>query len=70
MPTDSIMESFLDDLNTPKVIAKLNEEANSATSASKDRRAEIRKSLSAGKILEYLRMTPKIGSDINKKVRE
>ena len=59
LPTDSIMESFLDDLNTPKVIAKLNEEANSATSASKDRRAEIKKNLlSAGKILGILENNP------------
>ena len=34
LPSNSIMESFLDDLNTPKVIAKLNEEANDAASAS------------------------------------
>ena len=62
LPTDSIMESFLDDLNTPKIIAKLNEEANSASSASKDRKVEIKKNLlSAGKILGILEDDPEIG---------
>ncbi|MDC2979208.1 cysteine--tRNA ligase [Pelagibacteraceae bacterium] len=71
LPTDSIMESFLDDLNTPKVIAKLNEEANSATSASKDRRAEIKKNLlSAGKILGILENDPENWLGYNQKSKE
>ncbi len=71
LPTDSIMESFLDDLNTPKVIAKLNEEANSASSASKDRRAEIKKNLlSAGKILGILENEPKNWLGYNQKSTE
>ena len=71
LPTDSIMESFLDDLNTPKVIAKLNEEANSATSASKDRRAEIKKNLlSAGKVLGILENDPENWLGYNQKSKE
>ena len=59
LPSDSIMESFLDDLNTPKVIAKLNEEANDASSASDERKKEIKKNLlSAGKILGILEDDP------------
>ena len=53
------MESFLDDLNTPKVIAKLNEEANDASSASDERKKEIKNNLlSAGKILGILENDP------------
>jgi cysteinyl-tRNA synthetase len=53
------MESFLDDLNTPKVIAKLNEEANDALSASDERKKEIKNNLlSAGKILGILEDDP------------
>ena len=71
LPTDSIMESFLDDLNTPKVIAKLNEEANSAKSASKDRRAEIKINLlSAGKILGILENDPENWLGYNQKSKE
>ena len=71
LPTDSIMESFLDDLNTPKIIAKLNEEANSASSASKDRRAEIKKNLlSAGKILGILENNPENWLGYNQKSKE
>ena len=71
LPTKSIMESFLDDLNTPKVIAKLNEEANSASSASKDRRVEIKKNLlSAGKILGILEDDPKNWLGYNQKIKE
>ena len=71
LPTDSIMESFLDDLNTPKIIAKLNEEANSASSASKDRRVEIKKNLlSAGKILGILEDDPKNWLGYNEKSKE
>ena len=59
LPSDSIMESFLDDLNTPKVIAKLNEEANDASSASDERKKEIKNNLlSAGKILGILEDDP------------
>ena len=71
LPTDSIMESFLDDLNTPKIIAKLNEEANSASSASKDRKVEIKKNLlSAGKILGILEDDPENWLGYNQKSKE
>ena len=71
LPTDSIMESFLDDLNTPKIIAKLNEEANSASSASKDRKVEIKKNLlSAGKILGILEDDPENWLGYNQKIKE
>ena len=36
LPSKNIMDSFLDDLNTPKVIANINEEVNKLSSASKD----------------------------------
>ena len=71
LPTDSIMESFLDDLNTPKIIAKLNEEANSASSASKDRKVEIKKNLlSAGKILGILEDDPENWLGYSQKSKE
>ena len=53
------METFLDDLNTPKVIAKLNEEANSVSSASVSKKVDIKKNLlSTGKILGILENDP------------
>ena len=59
LPSNSIMESFLDDLNTPKVIAKLNEETNSVSLASDSKKADIKKNLlSAGKILGILENNP------------
>ena len=59
LPCESIMESILDDLNTPKVIAKLNEEANDVSSASDERKKEIKNNLlSAGKILGILENDP------------
>ena len=59
LPSNSIMETFLDDLNTPKVIAKLNEEANSVSSASDSKRVDIKKNLlSTGKILGILENDP------------
>ena len=71
LPTDSIMESFLDDLNTPKIIAKLNEEANSASSASKDRKVEIKKNLlSTGKILGILEDDPENWLGYSQKSKE
>ena len=38
------METFLDDLNTPKVIAKLNEEANSVHQLLIKKRLKLKKS--------------------------
>ncbi len=71
LPTDSIMESFLDDLNTPKIIAKLNEEANSASSVSKDRKVEIKKNLlSTGKILGILEDDPENWLGYSQKSKE
>ncbi len=71
LPTDSIMESFLDDLNTPKIIAKLNEEANSASSASKDRKVKIKKNLlSTGKILGILEDDPENWLGYSQKSKE
>ena len=65
------MESFLDDLNTPKVIAKLNEEANDASSASDERKKEIKKNLlSAGKILGLLEDDPRNWLGYNQKDTE
>ena len=59
LPSNSIMETFLDDLNTPKVIAKLNEEANSVSSASDSKKVDIKKNLlSTGKILGILENDP------------
>ena len=62
------MESFLDDLNTPKVIAKLNEEANDVSSASDKRKVEIKNNLiSAGKILGILEDDPRNWLGYNQK---
>ena len=59
LPSNSIMETFLDDLNTPKVIAKLNEETNGISSASDSKKIDIKKNLlSAGKILGILENDP------------
>ena len=60
LPPQFIMESFYEDLNTPKVIAQLNEEANDVSSASDERKVEIKNNLiSAGKILGILEDDPR-----------
>jgi cysteinyl-tRNA synthetase len=65
------MESILDDLNTPKVIAKLNEEANDVSSASDERKREIKNNLlSAGKILGILENDPSSWLGYNQKNTE
>ena len=60
LPSKNIMDSFLDDLNTPKVIANINEEINKLSSASKDEKVKIKSNLiSTGKILGILENDPK-----------
>tara|TARA_B100001175_G_scaffold187218_1_gene158934 strand:- start:202 stop:1590 length:1389 start_codon:yes stop_codon:yes gene_type:complete len=60
LPSKNIMDSFLDDLNTPKVIANINEEVNKLSSASKDEKVKIKSNLlSTGKILGILENDPK-----------
>ena len=60
LPSKNIMDSFLDDLNTPKVIANINEEVNKLSSASNDEKVKIKSNLlSTGKILGILGNDPK-----------
>ena len=60
LPSKNIMDSFLDDLNTPKVIANINEEVNKLSSASNDEIVKIKSNLlSTGKILGILENDPK-----------
>ena len=60
LPSKNIMDSFLDDLNTPKVIANINEEVNKLSSASNDEKVKIKKNLiSTGKMLGILENDPK-----------
>ena len=60
LPSKNIMDSFLDDLNTPKVIANINEEVNKLSSASQDEKVKIKSNLlSTGKILGILENDPK-----------
>ena len=60
LPSKNIMDSFLDDLNTPKVIANINEEVNKLSSASNDEKVKIKSNLlSTGKILGILENDPK-----------
>ena len=55
LPSKNIMDSFLDDLNTPKVIANINEEVSKLSSASNDDKVKIKNNLlSTGKILGIL----------------
>ncbi len=59
--SDDIMESLLDDLNTPKVLAHLNTLANKLSSANKDEKINIKNNLiAAGKILGILREDPDV----------
>ena len=60
LPSKNIMDSFLDDLNTPKVIANINEEVNKLSSASNDEKVKIKSNLlSTGKILGILENDPR-----------
>ena len=71
LPSQFIMESFYEDLNTPKVIAQLNEEANDVLSASDERKMEIKNNLiSAGKILGILEDDPRNWLGYNQKDTE
>ena len=71
LPSQFIMESFYEDLNTPKVIAQLNEEANDVSSASDERKVEIKNNLiSAGKILGILEDDPRNWLGYNQKDTE
>ena len=59
--SDNIMESLLDDLNTPKLLAHLNTLANKLSSANKDEKINIKNNLiAAGKILGILREDPEV----------
>ena len=56
-----IMESLLDDLNTPKVLAKLNTLSNTLSSADNDEKRNIKNNLIAtGKILGVMQEDPNI----------
>ena len=59
--SDEIMESLLDDLNTPKVLAQLNTLSNKMSSASNEEKIIIKNSLiAAGKILGIMLGDPEI----------
>jgi cysteinyl-tRNA synthetase len=55
------MESLLDDLNTPKLLANLNTLTNKLSSANKDEKINIKNNLiAAGKLLGILREDPDV----------
>ena len=59
--SEDIMESLLDDLNTPKVLAKLNTLSNTLSSADTDEKRNIKNNLiAAGKILGLMQEDPNI----------
>ena len=59
--SEDIMESLLDDLNTPKVLAKLNTLSNTLWSANTDEKRNIKNNLIAtGKILGVMQEDPNI----------
>ena len=59
--SEDIMESLLDDLNTPKVLAKLNILSNTLSSADSDEKRNIKNNLiAAGKILGVMQEDPSI----------
>ena len=59
--SDEIMESLLDDLNTPKVLAQLNTLSNKMSSASNEEKIIIKNSLiAAGKILGIMLRDPEV----------
>ncbi len=59
--SEDIMESLLDDLNTPKVLAKLNTLSNTLSSADTDEKRNIKNNLiAAGKILGVMQEDPNV----------
>ena len=59
--SEDVMESLLDDLNTPKLLAHLNTLANKLSTANKDEKINIKNNLIAsGKILGILREDPDV----------
>jgi cysteinyl-tRNA synthetase len=59
--TNDVMESLLDDLNTPKLLANLNTLTNKLSSANKDEKINIKNNLiAAGKLLGILREDPDV----------
>jgi cysteinyl-tRNA synthetase len=59
--SDEIMESLLDDLNTPKVLAQLNTLSNKLSSASNEEKIIIKNNLiAAGKILGIMLEDPEV----------
>ena len=59
--TNDVMESLLDDLNTPKLLANLNTLTNKLSSANKDEKINIKNNLiAAGKLLGILREEPDV----------
>ena len=59
--SENVMESLLDDLNTPKLLAHLNTLANKLSTANKDEKINIKNNLiAAGKILGILREDPDV----------
>ena len=65
--SEDIMESLLDDLNTPKVLAKLNTLSNTLSSADSDEKRNIKNNLiSAGKILGVMQEDPNIWLGYNR----
>ena len=59
--SENVMESLLDDLNTPKLLAHLNTLANKLSTANKDEKINIKNNLiAAGKLLGILREDPDV----------
>ena len=59
--SNDVMESLLDDLNTPKLLAHLNTLANKLSTADKDEKINIKNNLiAAGKLLGILREDPDV----------
>ena len=59
--SEDVMESLLDDLNTPKLLAHLNTLANKLSTANKDEKINIKNNLiAAGKLLGILREDPDV----------
>ena len=59
--SDDVMESLLDDLNTPKLLAHLNTLSNKLSTANKDEKINIKNNLiAAGKILGIMREDPDV----------
>ena len=59
--SNDVMESLLDDLNTPKLLAHLNTLANKLSTANKDEKINIKNNLiAAGKILGIIKEDPDV----------